>query len=61
MALSLDVPYALQVPRWSDPQPIPDDYLYPDNEYVFDALYCTQPQGTLPRLGSEWSSGSTCL
>ncbi|CAD6581306.1 MAG: hypothetical protein CYPHOPRED_001542 [Cyphobasidiales sp. Tagirdzhanova-0007] len=49
----LNVPYALQVPRWSDPQPIPDDYLYPDNEYVFDALYCTQPQGTLPRLGSS--------
>ena len=51
-ALYTDVPYALAVPRWTDPRPIPADYQYPDKEYIYDALYCTQPRKGLPRLGS---------
>lgn len=42
-ALRSDVPYGLDVPRWTDPQPLPDDYDYGGREYTKDALYCAQP------------------
>ncbi|KAK4689641.1 hypothetical protein P7C73_g460, partial [Tremellales sp. Uapishka_1] len=52
----LNVPYGVNVPRWTDPQPLPDDYQYPHNEYTVDGLYCAQPDRpyTLQRfLGSQ--------
>ncbi|KLT38952.1 alpha/beta-hydrolase [Cutaneotrichosporon oleaginosum] len=39
----LNVPYALPVPRWTPPAPLPESYRYPDKEYTSDGLYCAQP------------------
>lgn len=39
----IDVPYGSDVPRWTDPQPLPADYDYGGKEYTKDALYCAQP------------------
>ncbi|ODN92138.1 hypothetical protein L198_05811 [Cryptococcus wingfieldii CBS 7118] len=42
----LNVPYGVDVPRWSDPQPLPEDYKYPDTPFTVDGKYCAQPERT---------------
>ncbi|WWC71196.1 uncharacterized protein I206_105149 [Kwoniella pini CBS 10737] len=42
----LNVPYGVDVPRWSDPQPLPAGYKYPSTPFVYDAKYCAQPERT---------------
>ncbi|WVQ72669.1 hypothetical protein IAR50_002228 [Cryptococcus sp. DSM 104548] len=42
----LNVPYALDVPRWSNPQPLPQDYTYSDTPFIVDGKYCAQPERT---------------
>ncbi|EKD05160.1 hypothetical protein A1Q2_00546 [Trichosporon asahii var. asahii CBS 8904] len=43
-----DVPYALPVRRWTDPQPLPEDHRYEDKEYISDGIYCAQPSRVYP-------------
>ena len=43
MSLTKDVPYGVDVPRWTDPAPLPSDYSYEGKEYITDGLYCAQP------------------
>jgi hypothetical protein len=38
------VPYGLDVPRFSDPQALPDDYRYSEDAFVVDGKYCSQPK-----------------
>jgi len=51
----LEVPYAQPPKRFSDPEPLPADYRYPDIEFIHESLYGVQPDndgqsaGTLPR------------
>ncbi|WVW85202.1 hypothetical protein I302_107240 [Kwoniella bestiolae CBS 10118] len=42
----LNVPYGLDVPRWSDPQPLPPTHKYPSTPFVYDSKYCAQPERT---------------
>lgn len=41
--LTLDVPYGVDVPRWSDPRALPDDYRYSSEPFTRDGKYCAQP------------------
>jgi carboxylesterase type B len=38
----LDVPYGEDVPRWSDPMPLSDDYRYAPEPYTRGQAYCAQ-------------------
>ncbi|KIY45083.1 alpha/beta-hydrolase [Fistulina hepatica ATCC 64428] len=40
----LNVPYAEDVPRWTDAKALPADYVYPSREYTIDGKYCAQPR-----------------
>ncbi|KAH7890931.1 Alpha/Beta hydrolase protein [Phlebopus sp. FC_14] len=42
-AVFLEVPYALPPVRFTDPQPLPEDYRYEDKGYVFETKHCYQP------------------
>ncbi|WVQ79768.1 hypothetical protein IAT38_001868 [Cryptococcus sp. DSM 104549] len=42
----LNVPYGIDVPRWSDPQPLPESYTYPTTPFTVDGKYCAQPERT---------------
>lgn len=41
--LVIYLPYGVDVPRWSDPKPLPSDFSYEGREYITDGLYCAQP------------------
>ncbi|KAK8854472.1 hypothetical protein IAR55_003210 [Kwoniella newhampshirensis] len=42
----LNVPYGIDVPRFSDPQPLPSHYTYPPTPFTVDGKYCAQPERT---------------
>ncbi|OCF41074.1 hypothetical protein I317_05085 [Kwoniella heveanensis CBS 569] len=43
----LNVPYGLDVPRWTDPQSLPASYKYTsDKPFIYDGKYCAQPERT---------------
>ncbi|WVF67724.1 hypothetical protein IAT40_002483 [Kwoniella sp. CBS 6097] len=43
----LNVPYGVDVPRWTDPQPLPSSHKYPsDKAFIYDGKYCAQPDRT---------------
>ena len=42
LSLSIDVPYGLDGPRWTDPEPLPEGYKY-STDFVKDGKYCAQP------------------
>ncbi|WVQ68653.1 uncharacterized protein L199_006862 [Kwoniella botswanensis] len=42
----LNVPYGIDVPRWTDPQPLPSTYRYPSTPFIYDSKYCAQPERT---------------
>ncbi|KAG9313242.1 Alpha/Beta hydrolase protein [Chiua virens] len=42
-AVFLEVPYALPPVRFTDPQPLPEGYLYEDKDYVYETKHCYQP------------------
>ncbi|WWD19393.1 hypothetical protein CI109_103853 [Kwoniella shandongensis] len=48
----LNVPYGMDVPRFSDPQPLPADYTYPSTPYTVDGKYCAQPERTYTQTNS---------
>lgn len=53
ICLFLDVPYGIDVPRWHDPQKLPDTYQYEDREYIIDGKYCAQPTLALASLSKR--------
>ncbi|KAI6044174.1 Alpha/Beta hydrolase protein [Pisolithus marmoratus] len=42
-AVFLEVPYALPPLRFTDPQPLPEDYRYEGKDYVYETRHCYQP------------------
>ncbi|WWC90315.1 uncharacterized protein L201_005248 [Kwoniella dendrophila CBS 6074] len=48
----LNVPYGIDVPRWTDPQPLPADYRYPSEPFIHDSKYCAQPERTYSQTNS---------
>ncbi|WRT68773.1 uncharacterized protein IL334_005753 [Kwoniella shivajii] len=48
----LNVPYGVDVPRWTNPQPLPSDYQYPSTPFIYDSKYCAQPERTYAQTNS---------
>ncbi|OXC65569.1 hypothetical protein AYX13_05414 [Cryptococcus neoformans] len=48
----LNVPYGVDVPRWTDPQSLPGGYKYSGKPFTVDGKYCAQPERTYRQTNS---------